>query len=453
MRKIFVLIALACSLLVCAAAQAAQITDVKWGVNKEEVLRFVVDLTDNAGYAVDIEGSVLNLTVNASKGSQVAAQGIVKSALATSYQVVDKEHYTIVRVLLRQSISESNYKSFTLKQDAQTNRPFRVVLDIMPAQRSEKAPVQSTAKAPAQSSVKAPAQTTAPVVSNRPVVSSRPTRPAAKKPAVTQPSTPAKSTASAAQSSAVKQTEAAKTETKQTTITTKKETKQPEKDKAKAEAKSSASPKVVPVSGKQTKIVGNGKFRTSGGLSGKIITLDAGHGGSDPGAIGSDGTKEKNITLAITKAVKELLEKKGAKVYMTRTTDVDVYGPNASDADELQARVNVGEKYNSDLFVSLHVNSSVNKNVGGFSTYYYPKTSNDLRIAKSIQDQLTANFGVDDLGVRQANFYVIKRISMPATLVEMCFISNEKELVLMKGKWFQNKTARLIAAGIEKYFA
>lgn len=445
MRKIFVLIALACSLLVCAAAQAAQITDVKWGVNKEEVLRFVVDLTDNAGYAVDIEGSVLNLTVNASKGSQVAAQGIVKSALATSYQVVDKEHYTIVRVPLRQSISESLYKSFTLKQDAQTNRPFRVVLDIMPAQRS--------VKAPAQSSVKAPAQTTAPVVSNRPVVSSRPTRPAAKKPAVTQPSTPAKSTASAAQSSAVKQTEAAKTETKQTTITTKKETKQPEKDKAKAEAKSSASPKVVPVSSKQTKIVGNGQFRTSGGLSGKIITLDAGHGGSDPGAIGSDGTKEKNITLAITKAVKELLEKKGAKVYMTRTTDVDVYGPNASDADELQARVNVGEKYNSDLFVSLHINSSVNKNVGGFSTYYYPKTSNDLRIAKSIQDQLTANFGVDDLGVRQANFYVIKRISMPATLVEMCFISNEKELVLMKGKWFQNKTARLIAAGIEKYFA
>ena len=453
MRKIFVLIALACSLLVCAAAQAAQITDVKWGVNKEEVLRFVVDLTDNAGYTVDIEGSVLNLTVNASKGSQVAAQGIVKSALATSYQVVDREHYTIVRVPLRQSLSESHYKSFTLKQDAQTNRPFRVVLDIMPAQRS--------VKAPAQSSVKAPAQTTAPVVSNRPVVSSRPTRPAAKKPAVTQPSTPVKSTTSAAQSgtsvksstAAVKQPAPAPTETKQTTITSKKEIKQPEKDTTKTEAKSSAAPKVVPVSSKQTKIVGNGKFRTSGGLSGKIITLDAGHGGSDPGAIGSDGTKEKNITLAITKAVKELLEKKGAKVYMTRTTDVDVYGPNASDADELQARVNVGEKYNSDLFVSLHINSSVNKNVGGFSTYYYPKTSNDLRIAKSIQDQLTANFGVDDLGVRQANFYVIKRISMPATLVEMCFISNEKELVLMKGKWFQNKTARLIAAGIEKYFA
>ena len=141
------------------------------------------------------------------------------------------------------------------------------------------------------------------------------------------------------------------------------------------------------------------------------------------------------------------------RVYSVDLDDYAEFGPNASDAEELQARVNVGEKYNSDMFVSLHVNSSVNKNVGGFSTYYYPKTDNDLRLAKNIQNKLAANFGVDDLGVRQANFYVIKRISMPAVLVEMCFISNEKELTLMKGQWFQKKTARLIAEGIEKYFA
>lgn len=74
-----------------------------------------------------------------------------------------------------------------------------------------------------------------------------------------------------------------------------------------------------------------------------------------------------------------------------------------------------------------------------------------MRLAQNIQNKLAANFGVDDLGVRQANFYVIKRISMPAVLVEMCFISNEKELTLMKGQWFQKKTARLIAEGIERY--
>ena len=137
---------------------------------------------------------------------------------------------------------------------------------------------------------------------------------------------------------------------------------------------------------------------------------------------------------------------------MTRTSDKDVHSPYAKDADELQARVNVAEKHNSDLFISLHINSSVNKKIGGFSSYYYPKTQHDLRIAKAIQDQLTANFGVDDLGVREANFYVIKRSSMPATLLELCFISNPKEEKLMNSKWFQNKTAKLIAEGIEKYF-
>ena len=194
------------------------------------------------------------------------------------------------------------------------------------------------------------------------------------------------------------------------------------------------------------------KFRTGGGIKGKIITLDPGHGGSDPGAIGASGLKEKQITLEISMRVKELLEKEGAKVYMTRTTDKDVYGPNASDRAELQARVNVAEKYNSDLFISLHINSSVNKSVGGFSSYYYPKTDNDLKIAKAIQDKFAKNFGVDNLGVRQANFYVVKRCSMPATLLEMCFISNPKEEKLMKSRWFQKKTARLIVEGVENYF-
>lgn len=411
MRKIFLLTLLACCMLLGAVAQAAQITDVKWGVNKADVLRIVVDVTDTAGYAVDMEGDTLNLTVNADKGAQVPHSKAVKSSLADSLKIVDKGSYTVVRVPLKQRLLEKSYKAFVLRKDPATGRPFRVVLDVTPRQAS--------------------------YISNRPVVSNRPTKnnSSIKKNTVIKTSTAADKKADKKKSSSKKKndnkknTAAAKTETTVSKPVNKSDT------------------------DKLALIKGNGRFRTSGGLDGKIITLDAGHGGSDPGAIGSDGTKEKNITLAITKIVKEILEDKGAKVYMTRTTDVDVFGPNASDAEELQARVNVGEKYNSDMFVSLHINSSVNKNVGGFSTYYYPKTDNDLRLAQNIQNKLAANFGVDDLGVRQANFYVIKRISMPAVLVEMCFISNEKELTLMKGQWFQKKTARLIAEGIEKYFA
>lgn len=420
MRKIFLLTLLACCMLLGAVAQAAQITDVKWGVNKADVLRIVVDVTDTAGYAVDMEGDTLNLTVNADKGAQVPHSKAVKSSLADSLKIVDKGSYTVVRVPLKQRLLEKSYKAFVLKKDPATGRPFRVVLDVTPCQASYSGSGAATT-----------------LVSNRPVVSNRPTKnnSSIKKNTVIKTSTAAdkkvdkKKSSSKKKNDNKKNTAAAKTET-----TVNKPVNKSDTDKLAV-------------------IKGNGRFRTSGGLDGKIITLDAGHGGSDPGAIGSDGTKEKNITLAITKIVKEILEDKGAKVYMTRTTDVDVFGPNASDAEELQARVNVGEKYNSDMFVSLHINSSVNKNVGGFSTYYYPKTDNDLRLAQNIQNKLAANFGVDDLGVRQANFYVIKRISMPAVLVEMCFISNEKELTLMKGQWFQKKTARLIAEGIERYFA
>lgn len=149
--------------------------------------------------------------------------------------------------------------------------------------------------------------------------------------------------------------------------------------------------------------------------------------------------------------MQELLKKKGAKVSMTRTGDTDVYGPNASDSQELQARVDVAEDNDADAFVSIHINSSTNKSVGGFSSYYYPKTNNDARLAQAVQDRLVKNFGLDDLGIRKANFYVNKRCSMPSTLLELAFISNPKEEKLMNSNWYINKLAKSIADGIEDY--
>mgnify|MGYP005913164703 FL=1 len=388
MRKIFLFVLLLCSLLCSAVAQAAQVTDVKWGLSKENVLRLVVDVTEQAGYAVNIEGNTLNLTVNAQKAGQIPGSRPVKSSIANRMQVRAAGSSTVISLPLNKSLSASDYKAFVLRKDPKTNRPFRVVLDIT-----------------ADKDSRGNATVAGPVVGNRPVISNTPV----KRPVV--PVTPV-----------VK----------------------PEKNPEKAPApKPEKKPEKAPT---------KSDYKTSGGLKGKVIVIDPGHGGSDPGAIGAAGTREKDITLAISKRVKEYLEDEGAKVYMTRTTDVDVYGPNASDRDELQARVDVGERNNADVFLSLHINSSVNKDIGGFSTYYYPKTNNDLRLAQNVQKKLADNFGVDDLGVRQANFYVVKRISMPAILVEMCFISNPKEEKLMAGSWFQKKTARLIVEGVEQYF-
>lgn len=193
-------------------------------------------------------------------------------------------------------------------------------------------------------------------------------------------------------------------------------------------------------------------YRTKGGIKGKIITIDPGHGGSDPGAVSKKGTYEKTITLSMAKKLKEDLEKMGAKVYLTRSTDVDVAGKNADDEEELQARVNIAEKYDSDLFISLHINSSVNSKASGISTYYYPKTNYDNTLAKCIHKQLTSNFKLTDMGIREANFYVTKRCSMPAVLMELGFISNKKEEKTISGNWFQNKAMGLIADGIKDYF-
>ena len=112
----------------------------------------------------------------------------------------------------------------------------------------------------------------------------------------------------------------------------------------------------------------------------------------------------------------------------------------------------MAEDNGADAFVSIHINSSTNKSVGGFSSYYYPKTNNDARLAQAVQDRLVKNFGLDDLGIRKANFYVNKRCSMPSTLLELAFISNPKEEKLMNSNWYINKLAKSIADGIEDYF-
>ena len=463
MRKIFLLALLMCMLLLTAVAEAAQITDVKWGVDKNNVLRLVVDITDAAGYDVKLEGAKLKLTVNAKAAGQIPKMKKIKSTLADELRVVDGSSYTEVHLPLNQQINAGDYKAFVLKQDAKTGRPFRVVLDVWAAKTA------ATNNSAAAASTGAAASK--PVVSSKPVVGSRPVKSAASenyqpisKP-VNEVKTPVVSTQRPTSNTQVSTAQKPAAEVKA-----------PVASAQKPAATKASGPKVIVIpknngdnnkatsqkGGKVTTksdkielplaIKAKSKFRTGGGIKDKIITLDPGHGGSDPGAIGASGLKEKQITLEISMRVKELLEKEGAKVFMTRTTDKDVYAPNASDRAELQARVNVAEKHNSDLFLSLHINSSVNKSVGGFSSYYYPKTDNDLKIAKTIQDKFAKNFGVDNLGVRQANFYVVKRCSMPATLLEMCFISNPKEEKLMKSKWFQKKTARLIVEGVKNYF-
>ena len=443
MQRLFLLLLTMCCFLVSGVVSAAEtkITDVKWGVSKDNILRIVTDLTDNAAYNVELQGNSLVLRVDAPAAGNIPKRRAVKSTVANELLVEPGNGHTIIKLPLTKQLVQGDYKAFVLKKDPATNRPFRIVLDVtvdmgkavLFSPKTTSNPSAAAKPSASKGSVvkqnAAQVSNSGPNVGNKPVVSNKPVTDGAEavKPAPQPAQKPVVSTTSKDEEKIAAWRERHNKEKK-------------EKEDKKKEDK------------KEDKDQRKGGYRTGGGLDGKVITIDAGHGGSDPGAIGQGGLKEKQVTLPIAELLKERLEKMGAKVYMTRTTDKDVYGPHASDKDELQARVNVAEKHDSDLFISLHINSSVNRNVGGISTYYFPKTADDGRLARAVQNELSSNFGVDNLGIREANFYVVKRCTMPAILVEQCFISNPKEEKLLAGNWFRKKAARLMAEGIEKYF-
>ena len=189
------------------------------------------------------------------------------------------------------------------------------------------------------------------------------------------------------------------------------------------------------------------------GLKDKVIVIDAGHGGSDPGAVGPNKVQEKTVTLAVAQKVKTLLEQSGAKVLMTRQTDVDVYGPNASAVDELKARTMVANNNKADVFVSIHINAFTNPTVGGIATYYYKNSGYSAMLAKNIEDNLAKVSGMQDRGTNAAGFYVLKHTDMPAVLAELGFISNPSEEKMLTVPQKQQQLAQGIVQGLEDFFA
>jgi N-acetylmuramoyl-L-alanine amidase len=200
------------------------------------------------------------------------------------------------------------------------------------------------------------------------------------------------------------------------------------------------------------KSVPKAEYNYTAGLMNKVIAIDPGHGGSDPGAIGPNKLQEKTVTLAVAQRVQALLEKAGAKVLMTRKTDVDVFGPNASAVDELNARTVAANNNKADVFVSIHINAFTNPTVGGTATYYYQKSNYDALLADCIQSNLVSAAGLQNRGTYAAGFYVIKRTQMPAVLTELGFISNPDEERLLSTPQFQQKMAQGIVQGLDSFF-
>ena len=186
-------------------------------------------------------------------------------------------------------------------------------------------------------------------------------------------------------------------------------------------------------------------------LLGKIICLDPGHGGNDPGAVGPSGTREKDNTLAISLLLKDMLENNGATVILTRDTDRTVANSPDSTSEELKARVEIATDGNADIFISIH-NDSFTSNIGMGTTTFHYGDGDSIKLAACIQKNLVTELGTKDRSSRFASFYVIRYAKMPAILVEVAFISNPEEEVLLSSTDGRIKIAESIFHGITNYF-
>lgn len=169
------------------------------------------------------------------------------------------------------------------------------------------------------------------------------------------------------------------------------------------------------------------------------VVLDPGHGGSDYGAIRA-GINEKDINLDVAKRVEALLASKGVSVAMTRESDQTV---------SLEARTIFTENNAPELFVSIHVNSSVRPEITGVETHYYHP--NSINLAQTVHSDLVSCVKSVDRGLFKSRFYVINHTSVPAILVEIGFISNSGERAELVSEQRKQQTAVAIADGILKY--
>lgn len=194
------------------------------------------------------------------------------------------------------------------------------------------------------------------------------------------------------------------------------------------------------------------KFKSVNNLSAsdRVIVLDPGHGGSQPGASSPNGIKEKDLNLKISLKVEAALKQLGYNVIMTRDSDTTV---------GLYERPGKANGIYADIFVSIHANSSTSPTPSGIEVLYSPATTGTNKkvdqypLAKMVMDEILKATGAKERGViKRPDLVVIREANMPAILVEVGFLSNAEEERQITNDSYQNKLVEGIIKGIEKYF-
>ena len=178
-------------------------------------------------------------------------------------------------------------------------------------------------------------------------------------------------------------------------------------------------------------------------VKGHRIVIDPGHGGKDPGAISPIGLMEKDVVLPVSLEIARLLRQAGHEVILTRQTDVFL---------GLDERAEIANRRNADLFVSIHADSAANRAARGFTVYVCRGASADSHAtAKSVIRSLDSGSGLNSRGVRAANYRVLVQTQCPAILVELGYLSNRQEAMMLRQDAVRKKLARCVAEGIDSF--
>lgn len=187
----------------------------------------------------------------------------------------------------------------------------------------------------------------------------------------------------------------------------------------------------------------------------KIIVVDAGHGGNDPGKVSGNNVLEKDVNLQIATKLANELENAGFKVIMTRTEDNGLYKEDDVNkkAADLRARCEIAEEENADLLISIHQNSFSDSNVRGGQTFHYTHSVKGKKMASLIQKHLKS---ADKDNTREAkandSYYLLIHTPCICVIVECGFLSNAAEAELLVSDEYQNRLADSITDGVKEYF-
>ncbi len=192
-------------------------------------------------------------------------------------------------------------------------------------------------------------------------------------------------------------------------------------------------------------------------VSGRVIVIDAGHGGDDPGAVSAAGDLEKEITLAIAEELEYLLQKAAVFAIMVRRGDYDLAYSSERNLlkrkrQDLDQRVAIAKEAQADLFLSIHANYFPSPIWSGAQTFYYPGKPEDELLAKSLQSELVRHLGPNRRAAQMADFRVLREAPMPAALIEVGFLSNPREAALLSQRSYQKRVAAAIFDGILHYY-